>query len=85
MGFLPSDLPLTPRRSCTVRPGTSCARVLAGSLKKALGSEVLQKAGAMGTHARQGRSWRWEAQGVMHPAAQAVRTASARSGSSPGR
>ena len=50
----PSDLPLTPRGSCTVRPGTSCAHVLAGSLNKALGSEVLQKAGAVGTHARQG-------------------------------
>ena len=30
-------------------------------------------------------SWRWEAWGVMHPAPQGVRTASARSGSSPGR
>ena len=54
MCFPPSDLPLTPQGSCTVRPGTSYARVLAGSLNKALGSEVLQKAGAVGTHARQG-------------------------------
>lgn len=30
-------------------------------------------------------SWLWEAWGVMHPALQAVRTACARSGSSPGR
>ena len=54
MCFPPSDLPLTPQGSCTVRPDTSYARVLAGSLNKALGSEVLQKAGAVGTHAGQG-------------------------------
>ena len=34
--FPPSDLPLTPRGSCTMRPGTSCARVLADSLNNAL-------------------------------------------------